>query len=390
MSRTSHLPHPAVPSVAAVGVVVANAPSMLPHSATTSGALTAGCVAALTIPAILLTRRCDPAQRQARWTLVAAGMISICSIIVNMLWQNGLHQAGEGNAPPPAAMALWAVIVSTAAVATFAALVWVPRVTAVAAALTTAVILGLAAPAQADVDTTDRTANKALTHADFTSQARRLVEQWRGAHGDCAPQMIVAVPTGSGWVDPGAIAGLHRRLGTDVPVLTLPYDHRSSWKSFVDNRSAAGEATIAVLRAITETTPEVARPAVHLYGQSLGALGAEQARRWADRHAPGLVVDTTLVGPPGDTVGDADSGSPRTVVANRSDPVPAWSPTLLWRPPTHPDDLRFIGNTMPEPPWIPVISFVQTSVDLLGALGGPAGTGHRYGSDQTMGPRPAS
>ena len=35
--------------------------------------------------------------------------------MVNMLWQNGLHQAGEGNAPPPAAMALWAVIVSTAA-----------------------------------------------------------------------------------------------------------------------------------------------------------------------------------------------------------------------------------------------------------------------------------
>jgi len=36
-------------------------------------------------------------------------------------------------------------------------------------------------------------------------------------------------------------------------------------------------------------------------------------------------------------------------------------------------------------PWLPVVSFVQTSVDLLGAVGAPPGSGHHYGAEQRAG-----
>ncbi|MQY23284.1 hypothetical protein NRB20_64120 [Nocardia sp. RB20] len=36
----------------------------------------------------------------------------------------------------------------------------------------------------------------------------------------------------------------------------------------------------------------------------------------------------------------------------------------------------------PHPPWIPIVGFLQTSVDLLAALTPTPGHGHRYGTDQ--------
>ena len=36
----------------------------------------------------------------------------------------------------------------------------------------------------------------------------------------------------------------------------------------------------------------------------------------------------------------------------------------------------------PIPQWIPGVTFLQTTVDMLGSLGVPTGHGHRYGTDQ--------
>ena len=34
------------------------------------------------------------------------------------------------------------------------------------------------------------------------------------------------------------------------------------------------------------------------------------------------------------------------------------------------------------PQWIPVVSYLQTTVDLMSAQNAPTGHGHRYGADQ--------
>ena len=61
-----------------------------------------------------------------------------------------------------------------------------------------------------------------------------------------------------------------------------------------------------------------------------------------------------------------------------SDPVIRWQPSLLWSPP----DLSRARVDAPQPAWLPVVGFVQTSVDLLFALDAAPGHGHRYGPDQ--------
>jgi uncharacterized membrane protein len=115
--------------------------------------------------------------------------------------------------------------------------------------------------------------------------------------------------------------------------------------------------------------PPDRRPNVYLYGQSLGSVGAAAAFAEA-----GPACAALYAGPPAGTV--RPDGA--TVLANTSDPVVRWSPRLLLLPPrldgTRPD--------APSPGWLPVVSFVQTTVDLLGALDAPAGHGHRYGTDQ--------
>ena len=104
-----------------------------------------------------------------------------------------------------------------------------------------------------------------------------------------------------------------------------------------------------------------------LYGQSLGALAGAQA--WA-RH-PERAEGAFWVGPPADTPRDP----PAVTLAHPTDPAAVWSPWLLVTPPERP-----VAR-----PWLPVVSFVQTSVDLLGAVGAPAGSGHHYGAEQRAG-----
>lgn len=139
----------------------------------------------------------------------------------------------------------------------------------------------------------------------------------------------------------------------------------------------ASDSAVTLTAAVgdaLDAAPAGRRPALYLYGQSLGAVGADAARRWAlTSRLP--VCSTVVVGAPAGTV--AHQADRRVAIVNGSDPVARWSPSLLWTPPAHarqPD--------LPQLRWFPVASFVQTGVDLLGALSFPAGHGHQYGTEQ--------
>jgi uncharacterized membrane protein len=108
---------------------------------------------------------------------------------------------------------------------------------------------------------------------------------------------------------------------------------------------------------------------VYLYGQSLGAIGVAAAAS-----AAAAPCGAMYAGPPG---GMAPRGGV-AVLANRSDPVVWWSPRLLFAPP----NLTGARSDAPSPRWLPVVSFVQTTLDLLGSLNTAPGHGHRYGTDQ--------
>ncbi|WP_433593425.1 alpha/beta-hydrolase family protein [Nocardia sp. CA-145437] len=186
--------------------------------------------------------------------------------------------------------------------------------------------------------------------------------------------LVVTVPTGSGWIDSDAAKGLDARFGGDVALVGLQYSDAPSWVTFVFGRNAAEESARALFRAVEQrisTLPDP--PKLYIYGQSLGALGGS-AVFTDDADLDRRTCGALWAGPPGGQVRHGRAA----VLANASDPVVRWSPSLLWRAP----DLAGTRPDAPVPPWFPVVSFLQTSADLLGALDAPAGHGHRYGVDQ--------
>ncbi|WP_327150313.1 alpha/beta-hydrolase family protein [Nocardia sp. NBC_01329] len=211
---------------------------------------------------------------------------------------------------------------------------------------------------------------------DPAARAALAVRELDRAGGFDRAHLVIAVPTGSGWVDARALRGFGGRFGGDVAVVALQYSYAPSWATFVFGRDSASTSARVLLAAVEQHIATMADPPrLHLYGQSLGAIGgsavfagaAEQNRR---------VCSALWAGMPGG--GGPEPGARTAVLANASDPVVHWSLDLLWRPP----DLTAARPDAPTPPWLPVASFVQTTADLLGALGAPPGHGHRYDTDQ--------
>ncbi|MEU5843322.1 alpha/beta-hydrolase family protein [Rhodococcus sp. NPDC047139] len=207
---------------------------------------------------------------------------------------------------------------------------------------------------------------------DPSARAGLAVDELRRAGAFRRAHLVVTVPTGSGWVDAAAVRGFEAQWGEDVALVAQQYSDRPSWATFVlDRRAAANEARtlVAALRAHLSTLPEQQRPALHVYGQSLGASGASAVFDGTDPEPCALF----LAGPPAGV-----RTTHATVLANVSDPVVWWRPSLLWSPP----ELSHARADAPSPPWIPVVTFVHTTVDLLTSLAAAPGHGHRYGEDQ--------
>ncbi|WP_338764964.1 alpha/beta-hydrolase family protein [Nocardia vulneris] len=186
--------------------------------------------------------------------------------------------------------------------------------------------------------------------------------------------LVLMVPTGSGWIDKNAVRGFEERFGSDVALVGLQYSFAPSWVTFVFGRDQAVTAARALFTAVEDRIRTLDhKPRLYLYGQSLGAFGGSSV--FADDADQDRRTCAALwAGPPAGQVHRAGA----TVLANSSDPVVHWSPALLWRAP----DLTGIRLDAPLPHWLPAVSFIQTTADLLAALDAPAGHGHRYGPDQ--------
>ncbi|WP_026918263.1 alpha/beta-hydrolase family protein [Gordonia shandongensis] len=275
----------------------------------------------------------------------------------------------------------WVLVVALTPLSVAAAAFTVPiRVLTATGLIGTIVAAAMLMPGPADArapDVPDRAiidygplpAGSARTHPGLAERARTLVDDWERRGGITQRAVVVAVPTGSGWLDAATVDGIDRAFHGSVRVLALQYDDAPSWQSYLQSPDAAGASAVAVLRTVAarlRAVPERARPRVYLVGQSLGAIGADHARRWASEHRV-AVAGTVLAGVPAGALHDAPSTTPRTVIANPDDPVTVFEPALLWRP-------------AERSSWLPVVSFIGTAVDLLGSLNVPVGHGHRYGS----------
>lgn len=179
--------------------------------------------------------------------------------------------------------------------------------------------------------------------------------------------VVIAVPTGSGWVNPQVVAGLEERFGSQVATVAMQYDDAPSWVAYLLRRDEAVGATAELFDAVTERVgqlPASRRPQVHVYGESLGATAGQAVFGGADARRADEVCSVLWTGTPG---GHRVGLPGEVAVANDDDPVVHASPRDLLLPP---GDGR---------PWVPVVSALHDAADLVGSLDVPDGSGHRYG-----------
>ncbi|MGI9263276.1 MAG: alpha/beta hydrolase [Gammaproteobacteria bacterium] len=229
--------------------------------------------------------------------------------------------------------------------------------------------------------------------------------------------LVVATPTGTGWLDPAAVDTLEYLHAGDTAIVSTQYSYLPSWITLLvdpDRSRTAARALFNAIYAYWVTLPSDDRPRLYLHGLSLGALGSEasiplflafrdpihgavwsgppfpssvwsavtrardlQSPAWLPRLEDGSTVRFTAQKNALEIPG-AEWGQVRIVyIQHASDPMTFFSTDLLFKNPSW-----LSGQRGPDVStyfeWYPVISFLQVGFDLILATSVPLGYGHNY------------
>jgi uncharacterized membrane protein len=256
-----------------------------------------------------------------------------------------------------------------------------------------------------------------LNSADeIEDRARLLLDEMVRAGAFDRKLLVIATPTGTGWMDPAAMDTLEYLHDGDTAIVGMQYSYLTSWISLLVEPGYGSDAARAMFRAIYSywtRLPHDHRPRLYLQGLSLGAHGSNQSfqleevigdpfngavwsgppfttQRWLDatRHRnPGSPEWLPTFGD-GSIIRFTNQenhletrqpwGPMRLVYLQyASDPITFFSPGSLWRKPdwmTAP-----VGpDVSPELRWYPIVTFLQLGLDMAIGLAVPRGHGHDY------------
>ena len=248
-------------------------------------------------------------------------------------------------------------------------------------------------------------------------RAALALEELKRVGGFDRSVLVVAVPTGTGWLDPGAVDTVEVLHGGDIATVSIQYSYLPSWITIlVDPTQAkvAGQALFDAIYPYWKTLPKQSRPKLYIHGLSLGAYGSEDAadlltifedpiqgavwsgapfpsRQWASivrNRNPGTPPwmptyrDSALVRFTSQQ-NHLDTGQRwgpiRDVyIQHASDPMVWFSPNLAWHRPDWLGEPRG-PDVSPQLRWYPIVTFLQVAFDLPMATAVPVGYGHNYG-----------
>ncbi|MEZ5117117.1 MAG: alpha/beta-hydrolase family protein [Candidatus Nanopelagicales bacterium] len=260
---------------------------------------------------------------------------------------------------------------------------------------------------------------------DAASRAALVVQELQRTGAFDRAAVVLITTTGNGFVDPVAADALEYVASGDVASAAIQYSVLPSWLSFLVDQGASGEAGTALFDAVSQAVsalPAERRPALYVYGESLGAYGAQAPFTGLTPEQVASEVDGALfVGPPSASalraawVADADGGTAwqpvvgggRTVVfaataqavpgddpdwgprrllylQNATDPVVWFDPELVGTAPGWLDQPRGPGVSEAME-WWPLVTVEQVAMDLPPAVSMPPGYGHSYGDSVPVG-----
>jgi uncharacterized membrane protein len=229
--------------------------------------------------------------------------------------------------------------------------------------------------------------------------------------------LVIATPTGTGWLDPGAVDTLEYLHAGNTAIVSVQYSYLPSWITILVDPHRSRDTARALFDEVYDhwtQLPKDGRPRLYLHGLSLGALGSEssadlftvfedpiQGGVWSGPPFPSSVWSrfTRARNPdspfwlPKFRDGSmlrfmsresqlARSGSrwgPMRFVyiQHASDPMSFFRPELLYRRPDWlvgergPDVSPYLG-------WYPIVTFLQTAFDLPMSTSVPVGYGHNF------------
>jgi uncharacterized membrane protein len=232
--------------------------------------------------------------------------------------------------------------------------------------------------------------------------------------------LVVVAPTGTGWVDPGAMTSLEYLHRGDVASVAVQYSYLPSWLTLLAQPEFGADTARELFQRVYahwRTLPREARPRLYLHGLSLGALNSERSAdiwdivgepihgalwsgppfrsstwqwvtrqrlpdspAWLPRFRDGSVIRFTHQQ---ESLADFDApwGPLRIVYLQyASDPVTFFDPATLYREPQWLSGRRG-PDVSPSLRWFPVVTMLQLLVDIMAADGAPIGYGHAYASE---------
>jgi uncharacterized membrane protein len=252
---------------------------------------------------------------------------------------------------------------------------------------------------------------------EVADRARLALDELIRVGGFERSVLVVAVPTGTGWMDPEATDTLEYLHAGDTAIVAVQYSYLTSWISLLVEPGYGSETGRALFREVYRhwtSLPRDDRPRLYLHGLSLGAFSSEQSFQlheviadpfngavwsgppfsspvwraatvnrnpgspeWLPIYGDSSIVRFTLQENALD-IPDATWGPMRLVfVQHASDPITFFSPGSLYR---KPDWMKApVGpDVSPELHWFPLVTFLQLALDMAIGLAVPIGYGHFF------------
>jgi uncharacterized membrane protein len=256
--------------------------------------------------------------------------------------------------------------------------------------------------------------NSAETVAE---RARLALEELQRVSAFERSVLIIITPTGTGWVDPGAIDTVEYLHRGDIASVAVQYSYLASPISLLvepENGAETAQALFDAVYGYWTELPRDQRPRLYLHGLSLGALYSDRSfdiydvvgdpfhgvlwsgppfrsetwRAATQQRVPGSPVwlprfrDSTVIRFANQKGGLEMPGVPWgplriAFLQYATDPVTFFEPSLLWRAPAWLQPPRGPDVT-PELRWIPVVTMLQVLADMRAGEITPPGHGHNY------------
>jgi uncharacterized membrane protein len=229
--------------------------------------------------------------------------------------------------------------------------------------------------------------------------------------------LVVATPTGTGWLDPGAVDTLEYMHAGDTAIVTMQYSYLPSWLTILVDPARSQDSATSLFDEIYahwKTLPKDDRPELYVHGLSLGALGSAasadlftvfedpiQGGVWSGPPFPSAVwAKASRYRNPGSPIwlpkfrdgsmlrftgrecslhehGEHWGPMRLVYIQHASDPMTFFTPDLLYQKPDWLAGERG-PDVSPYLKWIPIVTFLQVGFDLPMATTVPDGYGHNF------------